>query len=141
MTDQEALEEVLRRTRHRRFSELLDPSHPDHNPRYWLVVRRMAGQAEAAPPAPPRDLSRGIDAREKRPYPSVASMAGNAARAAVEFAAAGFGTVDQAERERRLDICRSCQEYDARQGRCRKCGCGMSLKARLASSKCPIGKW
>jgi hypothetical protein len=72
-------------------------------------------------------------------YPSAATMLGNAAGAAVGFAASGFKVADAEERGRRLEICGGCESYD--EGRCRKCGCFMSLKARLASSRCPVGKW
>lgn len=133
MTDAEVLAEAIRRTGHRRFAELLDPSHPDYNPRYWRVVRKMAGVTEPPPVVEPEP-----------DYPSVVAMAGNAAKAAAGFAASGFKVVDQAERERRLDICRGCAEfYDEARGRCRhsKCGCVVSIKVRVASQHCPVGKW
>ena len=71
--------------------------------------------------------------------PSTSAMIGGAVGAAVGFASSGFRVADAAERERRLDICRGCPEFDA--GRCRKCGCYMKLKARIAAAHCPIGKW
>jgi hypothetical protein len=74
-------------------------------------------------------------------YPPLPTMVSNVVRAAVGFVASGGAVVGQEERGRRLGICRGCDRYDATQGRCRECGCGMSLKARLASSSCPLGKW
>ena len=45
----------------------------------------------------------------------------------------------------RQDICRACPEWDATAlnstGRCRKCGCSTWAKLRMATEKCPIGKW
>lgn len=46
------------------------------------------------------------------------------------------------EQERRLAICYDCPHYDGSKGRCKKCGCHMNIKTRLAANKlCPIGKW
>lgn len=47
-----------------------------------------------------------------------------------------------AEREA---TCRACPEWDAnalnKTGRCRKCGCSTWAKLRMATERCPIGKW
>ena len=43
--------------------------------------------------------------------------------------------------ESRLAICRACEHFATLPQRCRRCGCLLSLKVRLASSHCPIGKW
>jgi hypothetical protein len=41
--------------------------------------------------------------------------------------------------------CRACPEWDAqalnKTGRCRKCGCSTWAKLRMATERCPIGKW
>jgi hypothetical protein len=39
----------------------------------------------------------------------------------------------------RLNICKGCSFF--RGNRCIKCGCYMKFKAKLRSSKCPIGRW
>lgn len=75
-------------------------------------------------------------------YPPLATQAGSAIKAAVGFVADGLKTVDQAEQERRLAICReACEHFDQGAGRCRLCGCFASLKSRIARESCPIGKW
>lgn len=74
-------------------------------------------------------------------YPSFGSMVVNAAATAVDFAASGFALADDAEVERRLAICHSCEFYDHSQARCTKCGCHMNGKARIAAAHCPIDKW
>jgi hypothetical protein len=74
-------------------------------------------------------------------YPSLLEMAGSAAMAAAGFAASGFATSDDGEHARRLDICRKCDRYEADAGRCRECGCFVSLKARIAALDCPLGRW
>lgn len=43
--------------------------------------------------------------------------------------------------QQRLEICSSCDAYEASRGRCHYCGCSMKTKARLKSQDCPIGKW
>jgi predicted Zn-ribbon and HTH transcriptional regulator len=45
---------------------------------------------------------------------------------------------EQIEQER-FSICSSC-EYLV-EDRCRKCGCFMKKKVKLAPAKCPIDKW
>ena len=41
---------------------------------------------------------------------------------------------------RRWDICKACPELTA-SNRCKQCGCFMKAKTRIATSRCPIGKW
>jgi len=47
--------------------------------------------------------------------------------------------VDEKERNRRLEICHSCEHFSA--PRCTLCGCFMNFKTTLTSSNCPIHKW
>jgi len=42
-------------------------------------------------------------------------------------------------RQYRFDMCTNCEHWS--NGRCSKCGCGLSAKVSLDSEKCPIGKW
>lgn len=41
----------------------------------------------------------------------------------------------------RLSICQSCPNYRKFIKQCKICKCIMPGKARLADSRCPIGKW
>ena len=43
--------------------------------------------------------------------------------------------------EDRMSICRGCEHYKDKTKSCKKCGCFMPAKTKLAKSKCPIGKW
>ena len=43
--------------------------------------------------------------------------------------------------ESRLDICRSCPELIQLTTTCKKCGCFMTAKAKLAKASCPLEKW
>ena len=42
--------------------------------------------------------------------------------------------------EDRMSICRGCEHYKDKTKSCKKCGCFMPAKTKLANSKCPIGK-
>ena len=41
----------------------------------------------------------------------------------------------------RYNICKTCPELIHITSQCKKCGCFMSVKTRLESAKCPLGKW
>jgi len=41
----------------------------------------------------------------------------------------------------RLDICKSCPEFVRLTSQCKRCGCFMPLKTKLAEAVCPINKW
>ena len=71
-------------------------------------------------------------------YPPLAQQAANALIAAGRFVKSGLKTVDDAEYERRLAICKACDQYDAEKKRCRICGCKTQIKLRMASEHCPI---
>lgn len=83
------------------------------------------------------DLMNGI----QPVYPSMATMAVNAAVSATRYVASGGKTVDADEQARRLSICAECPFFVAGKHRCRKCGCWLKLKARVEAFHCPIDKW
>lgn len=41
----------------------------------------------------------------------------------------------------RLAICADCPFYRKKIGQCKKCGCVMPQKVKLAGAVCPVGKW
>ena len=43
--------------------------------------------------------------------------------------------------DERIAICNSCDEYNKTINICKKCGCFMPAKTKLARAKCPLGKW
>ena len=63
----------------------------------------------------------------------------------IRFSKSGFEKISQDELCYRESICRSCDEWDAaalnNTGRCKKCGCSTWAKLRMATERCPIGKW
>jgi predicted Zn-ribbon and HTH transcriptional regulator len=64
---------------------------------------------------------------------------------ALNFASSGFATTPPEALATREATCRACPEWDAAAlnatGRCRKCGCSTWAKLRMATERCPIGKW
>lgn len=46
----------------------------------------------------------------------------------------------KAEQERRMNMCHECPELIS-MDRCRRCGCFMRIKTRMAIAHCPLGKW
>lgn len=75
--------------------------------------------------------------------PGMLQRAGNFAQALWQHTLDGFTTVDDAEYERRLAICRGCPSFDSQPVVCRhpSCGCLLTTKARWASSQCPLSRW
>ena len=54
--------------------------------------------------------------------------------------AAGLPQADAETLARRLALCRECPHL-TKAGVCDRCGCVMSIKAKWADQKCPLGKW
>lgn len=48
---------------------------------------------------------------------------------------------DQKLSEKRMAICKTCDQFKPFLNRCGVCGCLMSLKSLFPSEKCPEGKW
>ena len=65
--------------------------------------------------------------------------------AAHRFARAGFATTPPEALATRQETCRACPEWDATAlngtGRCKICKCSTWAKLRMATERCPIGKW
>jgi hypothetical protein len=77
--------------------------------------------------------------------PSVWSMLKNVGKAAVNSAKSGFKLVTDEQYDERTNICKSCEFWNPKAfnntGQCVKCGCSTKAKLKLATEKCPIGKW
>jgi hypothetical protein len=43
--------------------------------------------------------------------------------------------------QERLSICQSCPFYRKKINQCKKCGCIMPQKVKLADASCPVQKW
>jgi len=68
---------------------------------------------------------------------SVLGMALQATKEAVNWVSDGAKISKDADS--RMAVCASCEFYVG--SRCQKCGCFMSAKTKMATAKCPIGKW
>lgn len=77
----------------------------------------------------------------KQAKPSLIKRAVSATKAAVAHAKDRFREASPEEQESRLVICRDCDKYEPADASCKLCGCCLTLKKRLRTSSCPIGKW
>jgi hypothetical protein len=63
----------------------------------------------------------------------------------IDWAKSGLVTTPPEILAEREATCRACPEWDAealnKTGRCRKCGCSTWAKLRMATERCPLGKW
>lgn len=48
---------------------------------------------------------------------------------------------DEEDAEKRFAICKVCPELIKLTKQCKKCGCFMVAKTKLAAATCPLGKW
>lgn len=114
-------------TRHRRYCDLADPSHPDFKPAYCRMLADEP-EPETVLPAPVQ-------------MPGLARQAASFFKAAVNHVSAGAPSATNVQREARLAICRTCEYY--RDERCGVCGCFVAVKASWADQSCPLNppKW
>jgi hypothetical protein len=49
--------------------------------------------------------------------------------------------VEESLSSERYSICQSCPELIKLTKQCKKCGCFMAVKTKLAAAVCPLGKW
>ena len=49
-----------------------------------------------------------------------------------------FSSKEQAKK--RYEICKSCEDFSPIKT-CKKCGCFMPAKVRIANASCPVRKW
>lgn len=48
---------------------------------------------------------------------------------------------DEEASSSRYSVCQSCPELVSLTKQCKKCGCFMAAKTKLAHATCPLGKW
>lgn len=73
--------------------------------------------------------------------PSAPEMAKNLVSALGSAALSGFQKVSDEKQQERLDLCKACEYYQAKDARCMKCGCFLKFKSMFEAWHCPIGKW
>jgi hypothetical protein len=66
-------------------------------------------------------------------------------KATANWVKEGAPITDEETLKVRLETCKGCEFWDEsgfdKTGRCKKCGCSTQAKLRMATEKCPIGKW
>lgn len=59
-----------------------------------------------------------------------------------ELANFDLGVFSKEEQERRIAICRSCEEYSGdEEHKCNTCNCPINWRVMLTINSCPKGKW
>jgi len=48
---------------------------------------------------------------------------------------------DQDIIDKRFSMCQDCEHFISATTQCKKCLCFMKVKTKLATARCPIGKW
>lgn len=84
---------------------------------------------------------------DKEEFPSIDKQLNNLSKFVFEmstdiFSEGNFNVfVDDETKKNRMDICKKCEFFSARQERCKKCGCWLDHKTKFSASTCPIDKW
>lgn len=71
----------------------------------------------------------------------IVNLAKNFGNSVVNHIADGLKQASEEEYNKRIDICKTCEKYDAGSNRCGQCGCFLKIKASWNSEKCPLNKW
>ena len=92
-----------------------------------------------------RNINRLDSYKEKAEIPNIGKMAASASKSMKRWISSGFSKSNKDVIENRLNICMGCKYWDAialnGTGRCIKCGCSTWAKIRMATERCPLGKW
>jgi len=76
---------------------------------------------------------------------SLPQQAASLGKSLINWTSSGFAPTPPDILATREATCRACTEWDAaalnNTGRCRKCGCSTWAKIRMATERCPLGKW
>jgi hypothetical protein len=94
----------------------MDPGNPRHDPSFAATILDSARQLDRAPAA-------------------------RLAASLWAWAVSGFVMATDEQRASRLEICHGCANWDESNNKCRICGCYLSAKIAMKTSKCPIGLW
>jgi hypothetical protein len=90
------------------------------------------------------NMAPSIPSSKEKP-PSILEMVKSATASAKNWTASGFQHTKEKTLTQRLEICHGCEFWNSKAfgntGRCMKCGCSTWAKIRMATERCPIGKW
>jgi hypothetical protein len=83
--------------------------------------------------------------KENHQTPSIEEMAKSITKSATQWIKNGIKITSESALKTRIEICSDCEFWNSKgfggTGRCMKCGCSTWAKIRMATEKCPIGKW
>jgi hypothetical protein len=86
-----------------------------------------------------------LNKKEKSNYPPIGQMAQTVTESAINWLGRGAPISSEKLINQRKVICEGCEFWNPQPikgfGRCKKCGCLTWVKIRMATEKCPIGKW
>jgi predicted Zn-ribbon and HTH transcriptional regulator len=86
-----------------------------------------------------------VEMRDKLKPPQLFDMTQTVVQSAKKWATGGFAKTNDETLKIRMETCRTCEFWNSQAlratGRCMKCGCSTWAKLRMATEKCPIGKW
>jgi hypothetical protein len=84
-------------------------------------------------------------AQVKAAPPSLPQQAASLGKSLLNWTSSGFTATPPDILAARESTCRACPEWDAQAlnstGRCQICKCSTWAKLRMATERCPIGKW
>lgn len=111
----------------------------DNNKQRWICT--VCGRTINAP------KTNTVHATCRKPI-NIVRQAVNYTKAVATHIATGMKTRTDEEVAARLQICQSCESFNADKGYCTKCGCrcnsnqsAFTNKIRMKTQKCPEGKW
>jgi hypothetical protein len=91
------------------------------------------------------NLSKLIELNKKKEELTFSKMGMSLLQSSISWAKSRFKITNNKILNTRKEICKSCKFWDSialnGSGRCKKCGCSTWAKMRMATEKCPIGKW
>lgn len=109
-------------------------------PSQRMLVRDMSRMGLAAIDAMNPKTPPPIDDAPATP-PTLLHKAASLGKAIVDHVESGFAMADEETYKARWDTCLACEKYDATTKTCMACGCFLAVKIRMATARCPIGKW
>jgi hypothetical protein len=65
----------------------------------------------------------------------------NFAKSVLNHASNGFPTVSEEVHQKRMSICKSCENFNKKNTTCNICGCFLEIKTHWALEQCPAFKW
>ena len=81
----------------------------------------------------------------EKQHPSITAQIKSLTTSTINWVASGMPFANSELLSTRTETCKSCDQWDSSAlggtGKCNICGCSTSLKLRMTTEKCPIGKW